>query len=308
VKPQEDPANEGNMTTAREHRSGPKYVVITPVRDEERYIENTLACVVQQTVRPAEWIIVDDGSRDGTGLIIDQYAARYHWIKALHRQDRGERLPGTGVMEAFYLGYDTISFREWEFIVKLDGDVGLSPDYFEQCFNRFEQDMKLGICGGVMFRLDNGVRRREPHPLAHVRGPIKLYKRECWEAIGGLLVSPGWDTVDEIHANYLGWRTRSFPEIEVIHYRPTGAEQGVWRDSLKNGRADYVSAYHPVFMVAKCARRLLWKPYGVAGIGQALGYVSGYLKGLPRMQDPRLIRYIRVQQMRRLVGMDNIWK
>lgn len=215
-----------------------RYVIVTPVRDEEQYISETIWSIVGQTILPVEWIIVDDGSHDGTGRIIDECASKYPWIKALHRSDRGQRVPGTGVMEAFYQGYEALSSRDWEFIVKLDGDVGLPADYFERCFQQFAQDPKLGMCGGLMYTIKNEELKPESQPLAHVRGPIKLYKQACWEAIGGLVKSPGWDTIDEIQANRLGWRTRTFPEIKVIHYRPTGAVQGVWRNGVKNGRAD----------------------------------------------------------------------
>lgn len=294
--------------TATSTTSRPKYVIISPVRDEAQYIAKTIRGVVQQTIQPAEWIIVDDGSRDETGRIIDDYARKYSWIRVLHRADRGQRLPGTGVMEAFYDGYQSLISADWDFIVKLDGDVGLLDDYFEQCFERFRQDPTLGMCGGVMYRLEDGERKLESHPLVHVRGPIKLYRRQCWDAIGGLIKTPGWDTVDEIKANRSGWRTRSFPELEVIHYRATGSAQGFWRDSVKNGRADYVSGYHPVFMMAKCAQRLFRRPYFVVGIGQAYGYVTGCLKGIPQVQDRALIRYIRRQQVRRLLLMKSIWK
>jgi hypothetical protein len=140
-----------------------------------------------------------------------------------------------------------------------------------------------------------------------VRGPIKLYKRACWDAIGGLITAPGWDTVDELHANYHGWRTRSFLELKVIHYRPTGAAQGAWRDSVKNGRADYVSGYHPIFMAAKCVQRMLHRPFGIVSLGLAWGYLSGYVRGTPRVRDPLLVRYVRRQQLRRLIGLKSIW-
>ncbi|HEY1308716.1 MAG TPA: glycosyltransferase family A protein [Vicinamibacterales bacterium] len=286
----------------------PKYVIVSPIRDEEQYIEQTIRGVLQQTILPTEWVIVDDGSRDRTGAIIDGYSTQYPWLKTLHRQDRGQRVPGTGVMEAFYDGYEALATREWDYIVKLDGDVGLPPDYFEECFRRFQDDPRLGMCGGVMYCLQDGVQKVEAQPLLHVRGPIKLYKRACWDELGGLIKAPGWDTVDEIQANHLGWRTRSFPEITVIHYRPTGAAQGAWRDSIKNGRSDYISGYHPLFMAAKCVRILFQRPFLVVGVGQAYGFITGYAKGIPQVQNRALIRYIRRQQMRRLFRLESIWK
>lgn len=284
------------------------YVIVSPVRDEEQYIVETIRSVTGQTIPPAEWIIVDDGSSDATGKIIDDYARQYSWIKALHRVDRGERVPGTGVMEAFYAGYKSLNSTDWAFIVKLDGDVGLDPDYFERCFERFHEDPKLGMCGGVMYCIKNGRMEREAHPVVHVRGPIKLYRRACWDAIGGLMNAPGWDTVDEVQANRLGWHTKTFLDIRAIHYRPTGAVQGAWRDGVKNGRADFISGYHPVFEIVKCVGRLLKKPYFVYAIAHGYGFFTGYTKRIPRVKDPALVRYIRSQQMRRLFMMKSIWK
>ena len=217
-------------------------------------------------------------------------------------------MPGSGVIEAFYDGYESLASAEWEFIAKLDGDVGLEPNYFESCFERFHQDPKLGICGGMMHCLKHGELKLESNPVFHVRGPIKLYRRACWETIGGLIKAPGWDTVDEVQANRLGWSTRSFSDLKVIHYRPTGAEQGAWRDGVKMGRAAYVSGYHPMFMAAKCVRRMVQKPYIVVAVAHGYGFVTGYVKRIPRVNDPALIHYIRNQQIRRLLFLESIWK
>ena len=285
-----------------------KYVIVSPARDEEQYIERTIRAVIHQTVQPAEWIIVDDGSRDSTPRIIDDFAAKYSWIKAVHRTDRGSRVPGGGVIEAFYDGYQLLSSSDWQFVVKLDGDVGLEPDYFQRCFQQFNRDAKLGICGGVMYCPEKGHLRLESNPVFHVRGPIKLYRRACWEAIGGLIKAPGWDTVDEVQANRLGWRTRSFPDLKVIHYRPTGAEQGAWRNGVKLGRAAYISGYHPLFMIARCIKRIFERPYCVVAIAHGYGFITGYLKRIPQVEDRALIRYTRDQQIRRLFFLESIWK
>jgi glycosyltransferase involved in cell wall biosynthesis len=269
-----------------------QYVIVSPVRDEEEYIEQTILGVVQQTIRPTEWIIVDDGSRDRTGEIIDAYAKKYYWIRTVHRTDRGKRVPGSGVIDAFYDGYDRLESENWDFIVKLDGDVGLPFNYFEECFKRFTEDPKLGMCGG---------RKPEPHPAFHVRGPIKLYRRECWVAIGGLIRAPGWDTVDEVQANRFGWLTRTFGDIKVIHQRPTGAVQGVWRDGVKMGRAAYICGYHPLFMIVKCAKR-------ASSMAHGYGFASGYFKRISRFEDRGLIQYLRNQQIRRLLFLESIWK
>ncbi len=285
-----------------------QYVIVTPVRDEKEFIDRTYQSVVGQTIRPTRWVIVDDGSHDETGRLIDQYAETHSWISVLHRADRGRRIPGTGVMEAFYDGYREIESTEWEFIVKLDGDVGLAPDYFQRCFERFDEDATLGICGGRMYSINNGRLAMEPHPDFHVRGPIKLYRRACWIDIGGLITAPGWDTVDEVQANRLGWKTTTFSDLKVIHYRPTGAAQGPWRDGIKMGRCAYISGYHPVFMAMKCMKRLFHKPYILCAMAHLYGFISGYFIRLPRIEDPAFIKYIRNQQIRRLLFLESIWK
>src|ERR1700682_616650 len=133
-----------------------KYVIITPARDEEAYLRNTIESMVKQTILPTEWVIVNDGSTDRTGQIIDEYAARYPWIRAVHRTNRGFRKAGGGVVDAFNDGYRQVACTEWDYIVKLDGDLSFEPDYFERCFNHFANETRLGVGGGVMCYIQNG--------------------------------------------------------------------------------------------------------------------------------------------------------
>lgn len=284
-----------------------RYVIVTPVRNEDTYLEKHLASVVRQTIRPTEWIIVDDGSTDMTGAIVDRWASQHAWIKSLHRGDRGFRQAGTGVIEAFNDGYHALETHDWNFLVKLDGDLILSPDYFERCAEEFAKDARLGIGGGIVSDREDASLKFEQGPSFHVRGAVKMYRRACWDAIGGLITSPGWDTVDELKANYLGWHTRSFTDLRVLHCRRTGAVDGRWKDAIKNGRANYVTGYHPVFMFLKCLRRALNKPYVVEALGLFYGFVSGYIRRIPQVEDPALIKYIRRQQLRRLFLLKSIW-
>lgn len=295
--------------TASNKSQETRYVIITPVRDEAKHIEDTIRSVLAQTIAPAEWVIVDDGSTDSTGAIIDRYAAQYAWISAVHRLDRGFRRPATGVMEAFEEGFCGLKTVQWDFVVKLDGDLKFEADYFEKCFVEFQRDPRLGIGGGNVVQVEKGTVGSDPSgPPFHVRGATKIYRRACWEAIGGLIKAPGWDTVDELKANMLGWRTRTFAKVEIEQQRITGAADGMWQNAVKDGRADYVSGYHPVFMLFKCLKRTVDKPFLLRAAGLLCGYAGGYLTGAPRVTDEQLIRYVRRQQLRRLLLRESIWK
>src|SRR5689334_7552919 len=133
-----------------------KYVIVSPVRDEQAYLHRTIESVSRQTVRPQEWVIVNDGSTDATASIIDGVAKAEPWIRPLHRINRGYRKAGGGVVEAFNAGYGTLQSDDWEFIVKLDGDLSFDPRYFEECWRRFKEDQRLGIAGGSIYHIIDG--------------------------------------------------------------------------------------------------------------------------------------------------------
>jgi poly-beta-1,6-N-acetyl-D-glucosamine synthase len=286
-----------------------RYVVITPVRDEEEHLAATIESMVRQRVLPQQWIIVNDGSRDRTGAIIDRYASSYSWITAVHRADRGFRKSGGGVVEAFNAGLAALTVGDWEFIVKFDGDLTFDPGYFASCFTEFAADPYLGVGGGVICYFNqDGSKDFEEAPRFHVRGATKIYRRTCWEAIGGLIAAPGWDTFDEIKANSLGWKTRSFPHLHLLHHRETGAADGNWRTSVKYGRANYICGYHPLFMLCKCLRRVAQKPYFTGAAGLIYGFTTGYLQRIPQAADRATIAYLRREQVNRLWGRETIWR
>lgn len=284
-----------------------KYVIVTPVRDEEKNISATIEAVAKQSIQPVEWVIVNDGSTDKTGVIVDAYAQQFPWLHAVHRVNRGFRKSGGGVIEAVNEGLRAIKSEDWAFIVKLDGDLTFTPDYFRRCFDYFLKNPKLGIGGGEIYHEKAGVLLLEENPKFHVRGATKIYRRECWEAIGGLVPAAGWDTIDEVKANMLGWDTGSFEDLHLIHHRFTGSADGQLRDNMKHGIACYISGYHPLFVAASSVYRLVKKPYLLGSCAIWYGYLKGYLTRMPRVED-RLVSYIRAQQLRRLCGLQTIWK
>jgi poly-beta-1,6-N-acetyl-D-glucosamine synthase len=288
---------------------GKRYVIVTPVRDEENYIAETIRSVLSQTIRPLEWVIVDDGSKDRTAEIIDRFGEAYSWIKTIHRNDRGFRKSGGGVIEAFYDGYQSLSEKDWDFIVKLDGDLSFDPEYFEKCFGRFSDDPRLGIGGGTVWSriAEQWINDGHSDPEFHVRGATKIYRRACWDKISPLVKAPGWDTIDEVKANMYGWATRTFPDVKLAQLRGTGLEDGRWHTWFKNGLANYVTGYHPIFMLGKCVKRALGTPPFLASLALLFGFCSGYLKGIPQLQEPQAISYLRLQQVRRLLMRPSIY-
>jgi glycosyltransferase involved in cell wall biosynthesis len=265
--------------------------------------------MVGQTCRPAQWVIVDDGSSDATPAIVDAAARQHTWISVVHRADRGTRKSGGGVVEAFYDGYPKVAESSWQYIVKLDGDLAFEPDYFERCFANFDADPRLGIGGGSVCVMEDEAPKVESvgDPPFHVRGATKIYRRGCWHDIAPLLHAPGWDTIDEVKANMKGWRTGTFSQVRLLQLKTTGNADGVWRNWFKNGRGCYVSGYDPLFMLAKCVKRALAVPPVLPGLALGLGFCSGYLRRLPQLADTEVVRYLRKQQRRRLLMRGSIY-
>ena len=262
-------------------------------------------------------MIIDDGSTDDTPRILQAAAQRHPWITVLQRRDRGFRKAGGGVIEAFEQGYAELfdegkaeaAASDWDFLVKLDGDLSFERDYFEKCIARFAAEPRLGIGGGtISIPRDGRLVPECPEDVDfHVRGATKIYRRACWEQLGGLLAAPGWDTLDELKAQMVGWDTLTFPELPVQHHRPTGAADGTWKNWVKNGRANYITGYHPLFMLFKCLRRVFMPPYVVSAAGLWTGFVLGYLERVPQIDDPTLIQFLRHQQLRRLTFQKSLW-
>lgn len=285
-----------------------KLIVITPVRDEEKYLARTAESMVKQTARPLQWIIVNDGSQDRTGVIAEEIAKKKPWIMVIHRNDRGHRDSAGGEISAFYYGSNAIVDKNWDFICKLDGDLSFEPNYFEECLNAFQRDSKLGISGGKIYNVVGGRNVYEPHPRFHVRGAVKIYRRDCWESIGGLVCRPGWDTLDEVKAQFYNWRTYTLPNVPVLHHRVTGAAVGSWKNAVKDGVCNYTVGYHPLYMAAKCCKKAFQKPFVIRAAGLWCGFIKGYFTSMKRISSKEIIRYVHNQQLRKMLGRDTIWR
>lgn len=285
------------------------YSIISPVRNEAKYLERTIASVVQQERRPLEWIIVDDGSKDATAKIAEAAAAQHAWIKVIRRENRGYRQPGQGVVEAFNEGLAQLEFKRPDFVCKMDGDLEFAPDYFVTLLREFEQNPQLGMASGVTYLpLANGKIMQEKVAPDYVVGPIKLYRRACFEDIGGLEPHLGWDTIDVYRARMHGWQTKNYRELIVLHLRQMGTEKGIVWGKMKTGMGEHYYCSHPLFVIARCLYRMTERPYFIIGASIALGYMQALLRREPRINDPEFVKFLRADQLARLQRMVLPWK
>lgn len=260
------------------------YVVISPVRDEERYVERTLRSMAAQTVKPARWVIVDDGSSDRTPEMIERFAREHAWIRVVRRETKGPRQPGSPVMHAFYHGLEHMQDVSYNFVVKLDCDVDLPADYFERILAQFQADPRLGIASGVY--LEEGPQGWQPvaMPAYHAAGASKVMRAKCFEEIGGFVRERGWDTVDEIRAQARGWRTRHFEELRFQHLKLEGSGIGDLRTSVFHGEVYYLTGGGAFFLLFKVADRMIaGRPFLAGGLAMLWGYLRMRLTGRVRL-------------------------
>jgi biofilm PGA synthesis N-glycosyltransferase PgaC len=290
------------------------YVLVSPVKDEERYVELTLESVTRQTALPALWVIVDDGSTDGTTAIVSRYAKRHPFIKLVHHPDASARRPGSAVMRAFNHGLSSLGDQRYDLIVKLDCDLSFERDYFEQLLGRFASDAKLGIASGIYLEADTaGSWSKVSMPPYHAFGACKVIRRKCFEEIGGFPVAAGWDTVDEIRAWHRGWKTRHYQELETKHHKREGSGIGPLRTSRMHGEIYYTTGGDPLFLVFKILHRLTAAPLLMNAVALTVGYVAALLNGTPRLVTRaeargyrRLLRRRLLERIRRPAALDPI--
>jgi poly-beta-1,6-N-acetyl-D-glucosamine synthase len=283
-----------------------QYMVITPARDEERFLPFLIESMARQTVKPRRWIIIDDGSADATAALVDAAAKQHRWIQVHHLQRNRTRKRGGASIVMQHLPRE--AWADVDFILRLDADISFGPSFVETLLAEFARDPALGIAGATLQERRGRALGCDRVPAFHTRGATKMYARACFEAIGGLEAGPGWDTIDETRAMMRGFMTRSFTHINAIHHRPLGAADGRWRVLVAGGRAAYHAGYSPVFISARAARRALSAPVGLSGILLLSGYVGACLRREPRTAELDLVRFVRKQQLRRLMLKESLWR
>ncbi|HEY4270918.1 MAG TPA: glycosyltransferase family 2 protein [Candidatus Udaeobacter sp.] len=282
-----------------------KYVLITSARNEEALITKTLDSVVTQTVLPQRWVIVDDGSTDHTGEIIESYARRHSWIEVVCRaRDRDRNFSSKA--HAVNTGLERVKSCQFEIVGNLDADVSFGPDYMEFLMQRFSEDPKLGVAG-TPFTQDGGYDSSKDsfEGENYVSGPCQLFRRECFREIGGYVPNPagGLDWIAVMTARMKGWKVRSFSEKRFHHYRTLGtAGRGPLRALLSYGEKDYYLGGSPVWQLFRVVYRMGKKPVLLGGLALLSGYVWAAVRRVRRAVSPELMRFHRHEQMKKLKG------
>jgi glycosyltransferase involved in cell wall biosynthesis len=273
-----------------------RYLLVSPCRDEAELIQNTIDAVAKQTVLPAKWLIVDDGSRDDTPQILAAAAQKYPFIQVVRKEDRGKRLVGSGVIEAFYHGLMQVRLDDYDYLCKLDADLEIGPRYFERCMERCEQDPWLGnISGKLQLKLgDKLVAERIGDENAV--GAAKFYRVACFQEIGGFVRGVCWDGIDGHMCRMRGWVASSVddPELRITHLRHMGSsDRGIWVGRLRWGRGKYFMGSALYYVVAVALYRTIERPFLIGGLGILWGYLAAALRRDPRMADQNYLRYLR---------------
>jgi len=291
------------MNDLAEHRRA--YVLATAAYNEEANIEKTIKSVVSQTVLPARWVIVSDGSADRTDEIVGRYAEKFAFIRFL----RVSRPPGRSFRSkvmALRMGSKLLEGVSFEFIGNLDADVSVGPSYFADLVTRFERRPRLGLAGGFVFEERNGkFRSRGVNRVYSVAHAAQLVRRECYEAIGGyaILEYGGEDWHAQVCAKMKGWEIEAFPELTIFHHRHTGEGGNLLRHKFRQGRMDYIFGSDPAFEILKCVQRLTEWPFMIGSLATLMGFTWSFVTRETKPFSDEFIAFLRSEQKQRLIAL-----
>jgi poly-beta-1,6-N-acetyl-D-glucosamine synthase len=281
----------------------PKFVVVTPAHNEEAFIERAILSMIGQTARPTQWIVVNDGSTDRTRDIVARYAAAHPFITLVDMVRSGERHFGNKV-HAFNLGLSQCRTDDYEYIGNLDADITLDHDYYELVLLEFSSDARLGIAGGMVSTRIGGEFVSQEVALDSVAGAVQLFRRACYEQIGGYRPLPrgGIDSAAEIIARMHGWRTCTFPKLRVLEHRRTGtATRPPLASRVNEGRRYHSLGYGFLFLTMRCIYRALERPRLIGSLATFIGYLQASFLRSPIALPPDAVRFLRTEQHGKLM-------
>jgi biofilm PGA synthesis N-glycosyltransferase PgaC len=267
-------------------------------------MRQTLDTMVSQSIPPARWVIVDDGSTDSTPQILLEYAQRHPWIHIVTRTDRGHRAVGPGVIDAFYAGYETINPDDYDYLCKLDLDLRLPPRYFEILMEKMAADPLLATCSGKAYIQSGGQLVNERHGDENSIGASKFYRMSCFKALGGFVREVMWDGIDGHKCRMRGWTACSWdePELRFVHLRPMGSsQQSIYTGRMRHGFGQWFMGTSLLFMLASAIYRIPEKPYVLGSLAILWGWVKSALQRKPRYEDREFRKFLRRYHMRALL-------
>jgi glycosyltransferase involved in cell wall biosynthesis len=284
----------------------PRVLVISPVRNEAPHIERVIRAMAAQTRPPDRWIVVDDGSDDGTWEWLQALQPHVPFLDVMRRCAPDDddvdvvvrdRLARAAAPRAFNEGLARADRRAYTHIMKLDGDIELPPHYFHVLLDAFAQDPSLGLCGADLEEEIGGEPRLLRIPPTHVHGALKCWTRDCFEAIGGVQERLGWDTIDETYARMRGYATYHLPYLVARHLRPVGSADGTLRGRARHGECAYIAHFEWWWVTLRAGKLARSRPRGLSGAAFLFGYASAAGRRVERVPDPEFRRFAR-QELR----------
>jgi poly-beta-1,6-N-acetyl-D-glucosamine synthase len=296
-----------------------RLLVISPVRNEAAHLELVADAMARQTRPPDLWVLVDDGSTDGTAEILAELAERIGFLRVVRATEQPlsapvkDRLATAAAPRTFNLGLGSVDWQSFTHVAKLDGDIELPGDYFERLLAEFARDPQLGVAGGIWAEPDpHGAGdgdgwKAQPIPLEHhVMGSLKCYSLACFQAIGGMQERLGWDTIDVTYARMRGFRTRSFPQLVARHHRPWGSADGALRGRARHGQCAYIVHYPLPWVTLRAFKMARLRPRGISGVAFLYGYLRSAVLRTQRVEDREfrgfMRRELRARARRELTG------
>lgn len=282
-----------------------RLLIVSPVYNEASHLERTARAVAAQSRPPNSWVIVDDGSTDDTLTVARRLEGEMDFVTVLEAPQGvaagSDNLALARPVIAFNLGLDHAGWRSFDFVGKLDGDVELPPEWFEELLDRFDTDPRLGLAAGRLAEQGPSGWKLIPIPATHIHGAVKLFRRDCLEEIGGVPDRLGWDTIDETYARMRGYETRSFPELVARHHRPWGSADGRLRGRARHGECAWILHYGAGWVTLRSLKVARVPPVGLSGMAFLYGYCRAAVRGVPRVDDREFRRFVRSELRTRML-------
>ncbi len=267
------------------------YIVI-PAHNEERFIKETLDSLVSQTLLPTRIVVVNDNSTDTTGNIVSEFSNKYNFLSLVDANSSQNHMPGSKVINAFYKGFEELD-DNFDIICKFDADLIFPLDYLDKIARHFTKNPEVGMAGGFCYIQKNDTWILESLTNKdHIRGALKAYRKECFDDINGLKPAMGWDTVDELLAQYHGWKIKTDESLQVKHLKPTGNIYNP-KAKYKQGEAFYRIRYGFFITLIASIKLALLKKRPRLIWDYILGFFKAKRKKLPYLVTTKEGKFIR---------------